>query len=125
MLLPRPDNLLVMYSVACLVSLLAEGCLNVSFFFVCLWVVDGFSWVIFPPHTPKEAIYPRRGEDDEGIGWFANVYPRTKSPLWPHHKPIEFIQKPGEVGWDCGDLFSSFQHPPVGNRVLLLTVEWG
>jgi len=61
-------------------------------------------WAVFPPDTPKDVVKGGQGYNAGGISWFKNVYPKTQLPDWPTHKPIEFIQGPGETvfipgGW--------------------------
>eukprot|EP00045_Choanoeca_perplexa_P010892 m.112977 g.112977 ORF g.112977 m.112977 type:complete len:414 (-) comp15431_c0_seq1:3086-4327(-) len=62
-------------------------------------------WCLFHPSTPKEALkVPRNLGDSEAASWFAHMIPTVRSPDWPHPKPIEFIQRPGEIvyvpgGW--------------------------
>eukprot|EP01137_Pigoraptor_chileana_P024407 Opistho-2@92316 len=60
-------------------------------------------WALFPPGTPKELVCPKL-PDDEGITWFDRVFPRTQRPDWPTHRPLEILQRPGDVvfvpgGW--------------------------
>lgn len=41
---------------------------------------------------PKEPDLER-----ESISWFARMWPRTQLPDWPTHRPINAVQRPGEV----------------------------
>ncbi|KAI3381957.1 hypothetical protein SNEBB_008031 [Seison nebaliae] len=67
-------------------------------------------WCLFPPHTPKDLLKVTKNDNfgsqkDEGCVWFKVIYPRTKEESWPKNfRPIECIQKPGEMifvpgGW--------------------------
>uniref|UniRef100_A0A7S3G240 JmjC domain-containing protein n=1 Tax=Palpitomonas bilix TaxID=652834 RepID=A0A7S3G240_9EUKA len=64
-------------------------------------------WVVFPFATKKSYIKPGAKVlgDGEAITWFSKLIPQTRKPEWPTHRPIEFIQYPGETIFVPGGLW--------------------
>jgi histone arginine demethylase JMJD6 len=64
-------------------------------------------WCLFPPSPTlkKPHLKPKGiGLDGESVTWFKKMYPRTRSSDWPHHRPLDAVQNPGEImyvpdGW--------------------------
>ncbi len=63
-------------------------------------------WVLLPPGVPRVDCKPRIPgvTDGEAVTWFAHVLPRCMAPDWPHARPIQAIQRAGEImyvpnGW--------------------------
>jgi len=62
-------------------------------------------WALLPPGVPREACKPRgAGFDGEAVTWFDRVLPATQSAAWSHARPIEGVQRAGEImfvpsGW--------------------------
>ena len=63
-------------------------------------------WVLLPPGVPKPACKPRIPgvTDGESVTWFTHILPRCYAPEWPYARPIECIQRRGEImyvpnGW--------------------------
>ena len=52
-----------------------------------------------------QVVLPKEpGLERESISWFARMWPRTQQPAWPTHRPLNAVQKPGDVifvpaGW--------------------------
>ncbi len=62
-------------------------------------------WVLLPPGVPRAACRPRgAGLDSEAITWFTRVLPTCRAPDWPYARPVEAVQRAGEImfvphGW--------------------------
>ena len=48
-------------------------------------------WALFPPRTDKHLVDPKL-KNEEGIDWFAHVYPRALKSDWNAPKPLNVIQ---------------------------------
>ena len=62
-------------------------------------------WVLLPPEVPRASCKPRgQGLDGEAVTWFTRVLPLCRAPDWPHARPLEAVQRAGEImfvphGW--------------------------
>ena len=55
-------------------------------------------WLLLPPEVPRAACKPRgMGLDSEAVSWFTQVLPLCRSPDWPHARPLEAVQRAGEI----------------------------
>jgi histone arginine demethylase JMJD6 len=62
-------------------------------------------WCLLPPGVPRSAVKPAGvGLDGEAVTWFTRALPLCRAEDWPHARPVEAIQRAGEImfvphGW--------------------------
>ena len=63
-------------------------------------------WVLLPPGVPRTSCKPRIPgvTDSEAVTWFTHILPRCTAADWPHARPLQCVQRRGEImyvpnGW--------------------------
>jgi JmjC domain, hydroxylase len=52
----------------------------------------------------QDVLPSEPGLERESVSWFARIWPRTQRPCWPSHRPLNAVQRAGDVifvpaGW--------------------------